>query len=241
MHKTIEFESNIRYLTTPLTRSTIFTVKKLAMDPLGRILMLRISSRANTPLFENLADVIEILGEEDFCTWEDASAAGTSYTENYSLISHARNFPRRIFPPSYVARYERGLFPVKGHYSNFDRALPKNISAKIGSRLVRMERRCFNFQVIGYCSVLRSLENWACDAKETFGRFKIVSVFEGFFFKSAEREGKRNVRDRTLCFSSLNIWQQRLSKSTWIYLFKSCHLVFVGIFLFSCHVILKFR
>lgn len=106
-----------------------------------------------------------------------------------------------------MARYEgeRGLFPVKGHYSNFDRALPKNISAKIGSRLVRMERRCFNFQVIGYCSVLRSLENWACDAKETFERFKIVSVFEGFFFKSAEREGKRNVRDRTLCFSSLNI------------------------------------
>lgn len=130
-YKTVKFESNIRHLRTPLTRSTLFTVKKVVV---GRILMLRISPRARTPSLKTWPTLLKFWRREDFCTWEDASAPGTSYTENYSLISHARNFPRRIFPPSYVARYEgeRGLFPVKRHYSNFD---PKNISAKIESRL----------------------------------------------------------------------------------------------------------
>lgn len=80
---------------TPLTRSTLSTVKKVAMDPVGRVLMLRISPRANTlslKLGRRYWNSRE--GGRDFCTWEDASAAGTSYTENYSLISHARNFPR---------------------------------------------------------------------------------------------------------------------------------------------------
>lgn len=59
------------------------------------------------------------------------------HRELFAYFACAKLSPRRIFPPSYVARYEgeRGLFPVKGHYSNFDRAPAKNISAKIGFRL----------------------------------------------------------------------------------------------------------
>lgn len=79
------------------TSDTSYTIdaKKVAMDSVGRVLMLRISPRANTlslKLGRRYWNSRE--GGRDFCTWEDASAAGTSYTENYSLISHARNFPR---------------------------------------------------------------------------------------------------------------------------------------------------
>lgn len=83
----IKFESNIRHLAT---RSTL---KKLRWTRLGAFSCCEYPLARIRSLW-NLADVIEILGREggkDFCTWEDA---GTSYTENYSLISHARNFPR---------------------------------------------------------------------------------------------------------------------------------------------------
>lgn len=125
---------------TPLTRSTLSTVKKVAMDPVGRVLMLRISPRANT-LSLKLGRRYWNSREgrrEGFLHLRRRECRGHKlHRELFAYFACAKLSPRRIFPPSYVARYEgeRGLFPVKGHYSNFDRAPPKNISAKIGSRL----------------------------------------------------------------------------------------------------------
>lgn len=63
--------------------------KKLRWTQLGAFSCCEYPSpRADRSLW-NLADVIEILGG-DFCTWEDASAAGTSYTERI-----IRLFPMR--------------------------------------------------------------------------------------------------------------------------------------------------
>lgn len=92
--------------------------KKLRWTQLGAFSCCEYPSpRADRSLW-NLADVIEILGG-DFCTWEDASAAG--YTERIiRLFPMRETFLHEYFRRVTVARYERGLFPVKGHYSNLD-------------------------------------------------------------------------------------------------------------------------
>lgn len=130
----IKFESNIRHLAT---RSTL---KKLRWTRLGAF------SCCEYPLARNTLSLK--LGRrywnsregrrEGFLHLRRRECRGHKlHRELFAYFACAKLSPRRIFPPSYVARYEgeRGLFPVKGHYSNFDRAPPKNISAKIGSRL----------------------------------------------------------------------------------------------------------
>lgn len=207
MHKTIEFESNIRYLTTPLTRSTIFTVKKLAMDPLGRILMLRISPRANTPLFETWPTLLKFQGRRIFALEK-------------TRVPRAQVTPRiiRLFPMrgTFLVEYFRRVtwrdtrvsaacFRLRG-IIQISTALSRRIyRRKLGPVQFGWKGAVLTFKLLviaPYC--VRSKIELVMRRKR-LEDLKQFRYSKGFFFKSAEREGKRNVRDRTLCFSSLNI------------------------------------
>lgn len=85
---------------TPLTRS-LSTVKKVAMDAVGRILMLRISIPSRGSISLKLGRRYWN-SRRGFLHLRRRECRGHKlHRENYSLISHARNFPPRIFPPSY--------------------------------------------------------------------------------------------------------------------------------------------